>query len=100
MVCTRTAFIGPARFQGARFTGTAGFYYASFGTHAVFQGARFEEGVRFGGTEFTCCAQFEGATVRTDVEHLRIWPPGWVLKPPTEGAEPWGTLVPDPLPET
>jgi hypothetical protein len=96
MMCTRTNFFGPARFQGTRFTGMAGFSHATFNSHAVFRDARFEGGGRFGDLTLGCCGEFDGARVRADTKADRlVWPEGWALEPAGGG---WATLVPDPLP--
>jgi hypothetical protein len=79
MLCTRTKFVGPARFRGTHFTGEARFAYTSFDSLAEFKLARFDGRAYFNGAEFGDAVEFDDAhagPLSDDVEHA--WPAGWV----------------------
>jgi hypothetical protein len=91
MICTRTKFVGPARFRGTHFTGEARFAYTSFGSLAEFKQARFDGRVYFNGAEFDDAVEFDEARAQALDGTDHVWPPGW--------ASVDGVLKRQPLPE-
>jgi hypothetical protein len=80
MLCTRTKFVGPARFRGTHFTGEARFAYTHFDSFAEFKQARFDGRAYFNGAEFDDAVEFDDARagpLPDDVEHA--WPAGWIM---------------------
>jgi hypothetical protein len=87
MICTRTEFIGTARFRNTHFTGEARFVYAKFGSLAEFKGARFDGLATFENAEFADAVEFAGARAKPVLpgtapvwpsEHA--WPSGWTTE--------------------
>lgn len=90
-ICTRTQFVGPARFRGTHFTGEARFAYTHFESLAEFKLARFDGRAYFNGAEFDDAVEFDDARARPLEDADHVWPPGWAT---TEGV-----LKRQPLPD-
>jgi hypothetical protein len=77
-------FAGEATFVNATF-GNALFLRAHFAGKVTFDDARFVHNVEFDDAVFDGPVSYSGARVRVDSRRNRVLPPGWVVRPATEG---------------